>query len=96
MSINPDVKSVVDGVLRKIYENGSPSISQDLVNNYNVRYFVQGEFTTAMLQNKEDPTKVFLGVSKRNPEDHKNPLRGRALALSRAVVMAAYAPSGSL
>ena len=89
---NPDFRAVVEGtLLRLMSKNVLPT------DKFNVafttiysgmvpQYFSQGDFTVATLQNVNTNDIMAIGVSKRNPTDNRLPLRGRSLALNRAVV----------
>lgn len=95
MSRLPDVKSVANGVAKRVLASYQlddaehvESVTNDLVNDFEVTYHIQDDFTVALMTSK-DPRREnnvnVVGVSKRNPEDGKNSLRGHALALSRAM-----------
>lgn len=94
MNPTPNYPEVVSNTVLKALGNNATSkiynsIYEDLMDNYEVKYRRQDDFTVALLIDKHSPASdydhVFVGVSKRNPIDHASPLRGRALALSRAV-----------
>jgi mevalonate kinase len=88
---NPDFESVVKGVVCRMLQydqTNQQSIMESmsgLLSAIEPIYQQQDNFTVAVLVNKNDKTFRCLGVSKRNLEDPKNPLRGKALALSRAI-----------
>ncbi len=88
----PDFRAVVNGTLIRLAEKGV--LAADDLNEVNVtilegltpKYFCQDDFTVAVLQSQgADNAVVAVGVSKRNPTDRPMVLRGRSLALSRAV-----------
>lgn len=94
MSTTPNYEAVVAGTVQKVIGKKTDvklfnSLYEDLMDNYQVRYHRQDDFTVALLIDKNSPADyddhVYVGVSKRNPIDRASPLRGRALALSRAV-----------
>lgn len=62
-----------------------PSIAEYITDHLVAVYTSQGDFTVALLMDKRNKQVYTLGVSKRNPDDRFNPLRGKCLALSRAV-----------
>jgi len=89
---NPDYQSVVAGVVQRVFEKEQKLtydetqrvITTLLDGGVQPTYHQQGDFTLATLLGPNG-TMVAFGISKRNPTDQKLPLRGRALALSRAV-----------
>jgi hypothetical protein len=96
MSNTPNFEDVVVGTLGRTLEQHDlmyhyDSLHSELTNEWNVAYRVQDNFTTAVLFKSVSATAelrtedMFVGVSKRNAEDRNLPIRGRSLALSRAV-----------
>lgn len=92
---NPDVESVVAGTwLRVIGETmvgqvGEPASMQEMhlakLLSGRAIYHVQDSFITVAALVTTEGEYMASGASKRNPIDKPNGLRGRALALSRAV-----------
>lgn len=91
MSSVPNFEEVTTGTVERMMESYKfnhkfkDSMLSDLLSNYEVSYVHQGSFTVSLLTDRETRVTEFVGVSKQNPEDSRNTLRGRALALSRAV-----------
>ena len=90
MSNIPEFESVVMGTLNSMVkkkELDHETMSRrhvELTQGVFVNYFTQENFTVCTLQNN-DATILSIGVSKRNNGDEFNSLRGRALALTRAI-----------
>ena len=83
---NPDLQSVINGTLNRIYGDAKPpEIVTQLLTDLRVSYVIQDEYTTIAVLSTSNDAFVSAGASKRNPVDRQNNLRGRALALSRAV-----------
>ena len=91
MKAIPNFKAVTEGTIRRLVDKKilANSLVESTVTTVMFgtlpTYFQQGDFTVAILQNVDSGVPVAVGVSKRNPTDQKNLLRGRSLALSRAV-----------
>jgi hypothetical protein len=97
MSNTPNFEDVVIGTLGRTLSQHDlmyhyDSLHTELTSEWNVAYRVQDNFTTAVLfktvgrDSGELRTEdMFVGVSKRNTQDRNLPIRGRSLALSRAV-----------
>ena len=95
MSKSPEFKEVAAGTLNRALsqvDHLSPDVKQNTYNemmnallNFEPSYYVQDDFTVALLLTRSGHASRFVGVSKRNVTDPKNPLRGKSLALSRAV-----------
>lgn len=89
-----ELNTIAIGVVTNMSKHFNELRNQDTAINavaflskFDVRYFVQDDFTVALVSVVENGTidHKYVGVSKRNPTDHKNVLRGRSLALSRAL-----------
>ena len=97
MGNTPNYADVVTGTLKRTLSQHEAMYHYDnllgeLTEQWNVAYRTQDNFTTAVLFNvgrdkleELGPEDMFVGVSKRNAEDRNLPIRGRSLALSRAV-----------
>lgn len=95
MSRTPNYADVVAGTLGRVLKQDDRAsgaagrlyadLHEELVTNYYVKYYVQDDFTVAALVRRRDHVTDVIGVSKRNTTDPKNPLRGKSLALSRAI-----------
>lgn len=90
----PSFEDVVQGVATRIGEKRNiplitlNDVTTEVMSDYGVEYHIQGDFTVATMFTKscrDEDRVTFVGVSKRNPTDRMNGLRGKALALSRAV-----------
>jgi hypothetical protein len=86
----PNFASVVEGVLNRMSEKDEVLELQhknlyDSVLSLTPVYLAQDDFAIVLLVDTMIGNTVAVGVSKRNPIDQKNLLRGRSLALSRAV-----------
>lgn len=87
----PEFVSVVEGVLNRLVEqNVLPAgryqeFHEMTVASTHPVYVQQDDFTVALLNSLTSGVTLAVGVSKRNPVDQRLPLRGRALAVSRAV-----------
>lgn len=81
----PDFVQVINGVCKR-YDGivGCPT-PDELLDKCKPQYayYYQDNFTIAVLDIEDGRT--FVGVSKRNHEDMPNPMKGRSLALARAV-----------
>jgi hypothetical protein len=90
MTVKVDVETVVTSALTKYLERAA-EVNSNLDQNkvlvafggYDVEFFKQDDFTAALLTMPGG--KKFVGISKRNKTDNPIPIRGRSLALSRAV-----------
>lgn len=86
-SVFPDVKQIAETLIeRKTPDLGQPSrlgVVEELL-SFRVEYHVAGNFTTAVLISPEGG-EVFTGVSHKSVEDRPMPIRGRSLALTRAL-----------
>lgn len=88
---NPDFRAVTEGTVRRLADKKvlADNLIERTITTVTIgtlpTYFQQGDFTIALLQNVDTNEALAVGVSKRNPTDQKNLLRGRSLALSRAV-----------
>jgi hypothetical protein len=82
----PDIKSIAETLLeRKVPNLGQTH--QDAIKellSFRVEYHIAGNFTTAILISPEG-NQVFSGVSHKSIEDRPLPIRGRSLALTRAL-----------
>lgn len=91
MNKTPNYADVVRGTLGRVLEQHSAPIGMysdlydELIKTYCPKYFVQDGFTVATLVHRGSEITEFVGVSKRNASDPKLPLRGKSLALSRAI-----------
>lgn len=90
----PNYADVVTGTLSRVLKQAGEwdneglyyaDLSDDLLNNYFPKYVIQGDFTVALLCRVKDQVTEFVGVSKRNVRDPRIPLRGKSLALARAI-----------
>ncbi len=87
----PNFTEVVTGTLKRLLEkkvlreDNHDSILTTVLEGLGVQYFQQDDFTVAVLYEASDGKAMSVGVSKRNPTDQPMLLRGRSLALSRAV-----------
>ena len=85
MSI-PDSSNVAVGVVNNMTKYMVlPFNKESLLENlkdFTPTYYMQDDFTVAVLDKGNG--KRYVGVSKRNASDHKNPIRGKSLALARA------------
>lgn len=88
-----DIKDVIIGVSARIHKYGNTQVRVDKIQEFvkarldnppTFGFTRQGNFTMATLF---DPlaNKTFMGIAKKAPMDAMIPIRGRALALSRAV-----------
>ncbi len=91
MARNPDYKAVIEGTLLRLMDKNILPADKfnvaftTLYSGMTPIYHGQDDFTVAILQNVNTNVVMAVGVSKRNPTDQRVPLRGRSLALSRAV-----------
>lgn len=93
MSRNPNYADVVTGTVGRVLEQGgyatypmfNPCVEETILTQYIPEYHMQDDFTVALLIRVDGGQTRVLGVSKRNAEDAKSPLRGKSLAVSRAV-----------
>lgn len=87
----PEFVSVVEGVLNRLVEQKVlpgeryQEFHDMTTNSVQPQYVQQDDFTVALLNSTANNVTLAVGVSKRNPIDQRSPLRGRALAVSRAV-----------
>jgi hypothetical protein len=87
----PNTSEVAKNVVAKNVKgmNGvADTVAKNLLDGlgrYRVEYHLFGDFTTAVLVPFSGATEVYVGVSKRNPTDRKNQMRGKSLSLARAV-----------
>lgn len=87
----PEFVSVVEGVLNRLVEQKVLAGERykefhDLTVSAVVpQYVQQDDFTVALLNSTSSGVTLAVGVAKRNPIDARMPLRGRALAVSRAI-----------
>ncbi len=87
----PNFVEVVTGTLKRLLEkkvlrdDNFTTTQVTVLSGLGVQYFQQDDFTVAVLSETVTGKAVAAGVSKRNPTDQPMPLRGRSLALSRAV-----------
>lgn len=94
-SAHPDLGEVAINVWNRRYSNGSSTRNDyappdEFVHGVrSVDYHTQGLFTAAIVtvENRytENVPKMYVGIAKRNPCDRNVPIRGRALALQRAL-----------
>lgn len=62
-------------------------VAEVIEKNYTIQFKRQDNFTIAMLHLTTDCTgSIFVGVSKRHPDDEQNPVHAHASALNRAVI----------
>jgi hypothetical protein len=83
--VNPNFNDVFNGVVindRYPPDEANRAWNQLLQNGVTPEYFQQDDFTVVILTLKDHK---FIGVTKRNPIDRRNPFRGKALALARAI-----------
>lgn len=95
MSRIPNYADVVAGTIGRVLQQDDRAwgvektlfadFTEELLTKYRVQYYVQDDFTVAALVRLEDRVTTVVGVSKRNITDPKMPLRGKSLALSRAI-----------
>ena len=96
MSKSPNYEAVVTGTLNRTLQQWAScgrseflveynTLHNELINLFYPVYFIQDDFTVATLVRQTDNKTMFVGVSKRNVEDPKLPIRGKSLSLSRAV-----------
>lgn len=87
----PEFVSVVEGVLNRLVEQKVlpgeryQEFHDMTTSSVQPQYVQQDDFTVALLNSTANNVTLAVGVSKRNPIDQRSPLRGRALAVSRAV-----------
>lgn len=86
----PEFKSVASNVVARMVSKRMISPDRvgkilDGIDECDANYLRQGDFTIVLLTGKTSGLTLGVGVSKRNPVDNSNPLRGNALALSRAI-----------
>lgn len=84
---NPDLENVIVGTLSRICGDDQQAYADtyELFTGAQVQYFVQDQFITIAVLTTSAGLLLGAGASKRNPIDKPNNLRGRAIALSRAV-----------
>jgi hypothetical protein len=86
----PNYVATVEGILKKcvpeLNNEEYVSIHEVLTHNFIPRYEQQGDFSVAFLvESGQQVPLIFVGVTKKHPDDAKNPFRGKCTALARAV-----------
>jgi hypothetical protein len=82
---NPDYQEVLTGTLGRAFNGVIP---EEIVRHFEgtlAVYYVQDRHITVAAVVSDLGTLLGAGASKRNPEDRPNALRGKALALTRAI-----------
>ena len=91
-TVDMDVGQIIqNAVKRELGETTFTDLVIDSIqHDYELRIFRQGDFTVVVLKSAF-ADRMFTGVSKRSKTDAFNPMRGRAVAISRATKSAARA-----
>lgn len=86
---NPDFNAVVTGTVNRTSSlEDARSRYMKLFEGAHPVYYIQDQFITIAAIVNADGKLLAAGASKRNPIDKQNNMRGRAIALTRAVRIA--------